>query len=47
MSTGSGLLPRRKPETHKRLMLLATLGILTAAIAGTPQWMAFARWLTG
>lgn len=103
---GTGLLLRRKPETHKRLMLLATLGILTAAIAripidalqsaglpafflvtdvivlvfgawdtirnrrlhpafgwgfayivlsqvvrfaiaGTPQWMAFARWLTG
>lgn len=103
---GTGLLLRRRPETHKRLMLLATLGILTAAIAripidalqsaglpafflvtdvlvigfaaydtlrnrrlhpafgwgaayivltqvvrfaiaGTPQWLAFARWLTG
>lgn len=103
---GAGLLLRRRPETHKRLMLLATLGILTAAIAripiealqaaglpafflvtdllvigfaaydtlrnrrlhpafgwgaayivltqvvrfaiaGTPQWLAFARWLTG
>ena len=103
---GTALALRRKPETHKRLMLLGTLGILTAAIAripiaqlqagglpafflvtdvlvigfvawdtirnrrlhpafgwgaafivlsqvvrfaiaGTPQWMAFAKWLTG
>lgn len=102
---GSALWLRRRPETHKRLMLVATLGILPAAIAriqidalqsvglpaffgvadvlilgclaadtirhrrlnpafgwgfgfvvltqvgrfllaGTPQWMAFAKWLT-
>jgi hypothetical protein len=33
---GSALLYRRRPETHKRLMLLATLGILTAAVARIP-----------
>ncbi len=33
---GAALLLRRKPETHKRLMLLGTLGILTAAIARIP-----------
>lgn len=102
---GAAIWLRKRPEYHKRLMLLATLGILTAAIAripidalqaaglpgffavtdliliaciaydtvrhrrlhpafawgfayvvltevlrfvgaGTPQWMAFARWLT-
>lgn len=31
--TTAGLLYRRRPEYHKRLMMLATLGILTAAIA--------------
>ncbi|HXD23317.1 MAG TPA: hypothetical protein VN613_08155 [Gemmatimonadaceae bacterium] len=104
--TGAAIWLRRRPEYHKRLMLLATLGILTAAIsripidalqagglpaffgatdvlliaciavdtirnrrlhpafawgfgfilltqvarfvgAGTPQWMALARWMTG
>ena len=103
---GAAIWMRRRPEYHKRLMLLATLGILTAAIAripidalqhaglpaffavtdviviacatfdalrhrrlhpafawgvgfivlsqvgrfllaGTPQWMAFAKWVTG
>jgi hypothetical protein len=33
---GSALWMRRRPEFHKRLMLLATLGILTAAIARIP-----------
>ena len=31
--TAAGILYRRRPEYHKRLMMLATLGILTAAIA--------------
>ncbi len=33
---GAGLWFRRKPETHKRLMLLATIGLLDAAIARWP-----------
>jgi hypothetical protein len=33
---GTALWMRRRPEYHKRLMLLATLGILTAAIARIP-----------
>lgn len=33
---GAGLLYRRRPEIHKRLMVLATLSILTAAIARIP-----------
>ncbi len=33
---GFGLYFRRKPETHKRLMLLATISILDAAIARWP-----------
>lgn len=33
---GAALLNRRRPATHKRLMLLATLGILTPAIARLP-----------
>ncbi len=33
---GSGLLLRRRSDFHRRLMLLATLGILTAAIARLP-----------
>ncbi len=33
---GCGLYYRRKPETHKRLMLLATIAILAAAIARWP-----------
>jgi FtsH-binding integral membrane protein len=34
--TAAGVLYRRRPEYHKRLMMLATLGILTAAIARIP-----------
>ena len=33
---GAGVWFRRNPETHKRLMLLATIAILTAAIARWP-----------
>jgi hypothetical protein len=33
---GTGLYFRRRPETHKRLMLLATIGLLTPAIARLP-----------
>jgi hypothetical protein len=33
---GVALLKRRSPATHKRLMLLATLGILTPAVARLP-----------
>jgi hypothetical protein len=33
---GVGLWVRRKPQDHKRLMLMATLGILTPAIARLP-----------
>jgi hypothetical protein len=33
---GAALLNRRRPAAHKRLMLLATLGILTPAIARLP-----------
>jgi hypothetical protein len=33
---GAGLLNRRRPEIHKRLMVLATLSILTAAVARIP-----------
>lgn len=33
---GAGLLYRRKPEIHRRLMILATLSILTAAIGRLP-----------
>jgi hypothetical protein len=33
---GAGISLRRRPEYHKRLMLLATLGIVTAAIARMP-----------
>jgi FtsH-binding integral membrane protein len=33
---GTGLALRRRSDTHKRLMLLAVVGILTAAIARTP-----------
>jgi hypothetical protein len=33
---GAGLLYRRRPEFHKRLMVLATLSILTAAVARIP-----------
>jgi hypothetical protein len=36
MLAGAGLLYRRKPQIHKRLMILATLSILTAAIARIP-----------
>lgn len=32
----AGLVRRRHPETHKRLMLLATLGLLDAAVARWP-----------
>lgn len=32
----TGLYFRKRPETHKRLMLLANMGILTAAIARIP-----------
>lgn len=32
----AGLLFRRKPEVHKRLMLVATIGLLSAAIARWP-----------
>jgi hypothetical protein len=33
---GCGLWYRRRPDIHKRLMLLATVGLLTAAIARLP-----------
>jgi len=33
---GSGFYYRRRPDVHKRLMLLATVSILTAAIARLP-----------
>jgi len=33
---GAGILYRRQPETHKRLMLLATISILSAAFARWP-----------
>ncbi len=33
---GLGLYFRRRPDTHKRLMLLATIGLLDAAIARLP-----------
>jgi hypothetical protein len=33
---GTALALRRRPESHRRLMLVATLGILTAAIARIP-----------
>jgi uncharacterized membrane protein YozB (DUF420 family) len=33
---GSAFYFRRRPETHKRLMLLATIGILPAAVARLP-----------
>jgi hypothetical protein len=33
---GTGLYFRRRSDTHKRLMLLATIGLLTAAIARWP-----------
>lgn len=33
---GAGLLMRRRPDWHKRLMTIATLGILTAAVARIP-----------
>ncbi len=33
---GTGLYLRRRPDTHRRLMLLATLGLLTPAIARLP-----------
>jgi len=32
----AGILYRRRPDTHKRLMLLATIGLLTAAISRWP-----------
>ena len=32
----AGILYRRRPETHKRLMLVATISLLTAAIARWP-----------
>jgi len=35
---GAGLYWRRRSETHKRLMLLATITILTPAIARVPRW---------
>ena len=34
--TGAGLLKRRLPATHRRLMLLGSVGILTPAIARLP-----------
>jgi hypothetical protein len=33
---GTALVLRRRPETHRRLMLLATVSLLTAAIARVP-----------
>ncbi len=33
---GAGLYFRRRPDTHKRLMLLATISLLTAAVARLP-----------
>jgi hypothetical protein len=33
---GAGLLYRRKPQIHKRLMILATLSILSAAFGRVP-----------
>lgn len=33
MLTGAGLFHRKRPETHKRLMLLATIALLTPALA--------------
>ncbi len=35
---GAGLYWRRRSETHKRLMLLATITLLTPAIARVPRW---------
>jgi hypothetical protein len=35
---GSALWFRRRGDIHKRLMLLAVIGVLTAAIARTPFW---------
>jgi hypothetical protein len=35
---GSALWFRRRSDIHKRLMLLASIGLLTAAIARTPFW---------
>jgi hypothetical protein len=32
----AGILYRRRPETHKRLMLVATIGLLSAAVARWP-----------
>jgi hypothetical protein len=38
---GAGLFYRRTPVTHKRLMLIATIAILTAAIARWPVVLAY------
>ena len=48
---------RRRGDFHKRYMICASLGIVTAVVllsqvgrflvAGTPQWMELARWLVG
>jgi hypothetical protein len=37
----SGLLLRRRPETHKRLMLLATVALLSAAFARFPAKLTY------
>jgi hypothetical protein len=34
---GSGLFFRRQPQTHKRLLMLATISLLTAAVARLPH----------
>ncbi|CAJ0876142.1 hypothetical protein AMST5_02758 [freshwater sediment metagenome] len=38
---GAGFLARKRPETHKRLMLLASIAMLDAAIARIPGVFAF------
>ena len=34
---GAGFIYRRQPQVHKRLLLLATIGLLTAAVARLPN----------
>jgi hypothetical protein len=41
MLVGAAILYRRKPEIHKRLMILATLSILSPAIGRIPFLLAF------
>ncbi len=42
---GTAIVFRTKPETHKRLMLLATLSIIGPVLARIALWPIFASWI--